>query len=220
MIENPPIKDKYPLPIAVETVRVIGTAISKVFWRIEFHDTQNIPQDLKSGLLIAPNHQTYFDPIWVYLPIKRRLRFMAWDKAFNWFLVGRFIRYFGAFPVSLERVGIVKALRKAREVLKNGDTLVVFPEGSREFTDGKLLEFKTGAAKIAVDAGVPILPVTIVGANKVWSQDHKMPRPGKVKIYYHPVLETTKTDKTKSTKLYLEELTEKLENIIASKMDT
>jgi len=216
--KNPPAKDKYPRPIAVETVRVIGTAISKVLWRIKFHNTENIPQNLKGGLLIAPNHQTYFDPIWVYLPIKRRLRFMAWDKAFEWVLVGRFIRYFGAFPVSLERVGVVKALKKAREVLRNGDTLVVFPEGSREFSDGRLLPFKTGAAKIAVDAGVPILPVTIRGANRVWSQDHKLPRLGKVEIFYHPILETEQRDEAKSAKTHLEDLTSELESTIASKM--
>ncbi|NNF00250.1 MAG: 1-acyl-sn-glycerol-3-phosphate acyltransferase, partial [Pyrinomonadaceae bacterium] len=138
--------------------------------------------------------------------------------AFSWFLVGRFIRYFGAFPVSLERVGIAKALKKAREVLRNGDTLVVFPEGSREFSDGRLLPFKTGAAKIAVDAGVPILPVTIRGANRVWSQDHRLPRPGKVEIFYHPILETTGKSRSKSGKAYLEELTAELERVIASEM--
>ncbi|NNE99489.1 MAG: hypothetical protein HKN25_10765, partial [Pyrinomonadaceae bacterium] len=81
MSKIPAKRDKYPLPIAVETVRLISLAISKVFWRIKFHNTKNIPRDLEGGLLIAPNHQTYLDPIWVYLPIKRRLRFMAWDKA-------------------------------------------------------------------------------------------------------------------------------------------
>lgn len=212
-------KGNYPRPIAVETVRVLAIAISKLFWRIKFFDTENIPQNLEGGLLIAPNHQTYFDPIWVYLPIKRRLRFMAWDKAFNWFLVGRFIRYFGAFPVSLERVGVVKALKKAREVLRNGDTLVVFPEGSRAYSDGRMLPFKTGAAKIAVDAGVPILPVTIRGANKVWSQDHKLPGFGKVEIFYHPIVQTVKNNSAKSSKSHIDEITQRLEATIASKMN-
>ena len=133
----------------------------------------------ESGLIVVANHQTYFDPFWICFKIHRKFRFMAWDKAFEWFLIGRFIRYLGAFPVSLERGGTVKTLKQTLAALRDGATLVIFPEGSREFSDGKMLEFKTGAARLAIEANVPILPVTVRGGNQVWAQDIKFPRLGK-----------------------------------------
>jgi 1-acyl-sn-glycerol-3-phosphate acyltransferase len=66
---------------------------------------------------------------------------------------------------------------------------VVFPEGAREFADGKFLEFKTGAVKIAAQAKVPLLPVTITGAHRIWPRDQKYPKLfRRVTITYHPLI--------------------------------
>ena len=210
--------DKLPRPIVFTIIRFFVFSISKVLWRIKLHNKENIPQDREGGLLIVPNHQTYFDPFWVCLPIRRRFRFMAWDKAFDWFIVGKVIRYLGAFPVSLKRGGSIKALKKALKVLRAGDTLIVFPEGEREFSDGKLLDFSTGALRIASEANVPILPVTIRGGNKVWSQDHKFPRFGKVEIIYHPIVETSNIKRKAEKRKHIEELNNKLKSVISSEM--
>lgn len=207
--------NKYPSPIAIESLRYFGIFISKIFWRIRFYGTENIPQNLEGGLLVVPNHQTYFDPFWVCIPIKRKYRFMAWDKVFEWFLVGDIIRYLGAFPVNLDRAG-KEAFKQAVKALREGATLMIFPEGEREFSDGKMLEFKSGAVKIAMLANVPILPVTIRGANKVWAQDMKFPRFGKVEIFYHPVIEIPRDAAGKRE--LIDELTDKLEEVIKSKM--
>ncbi len=212
------IKNDSPAQFVIEIVRIVVFTISKIFWRIEFHNTENIPQDLKSGLVVAPNHQTYFDPFWICVPIKRRFRFMAWDAVFGWFFVGKVISYLGAFPVSLKRGGSIDALKKALKVLREGDTLIMFPEGEREFSDGNLLEFRTGAVRIAYDANVPILPVTIKGGNKVWSQDHKLPRFRKVKIIYHPVIETSTSQNIENKRNHVAQLNTKLKELIASEM--
>ena len=179
---------KYPPTFVIKAVQFAGLFISVILWRIKFRNLENIPQNMKGGLIVVANHQTYFDPFWICLKIHRKFRFMAWDKAFNWFLIGRFIRYLGAFPVSLERGGTVKTLKQTLAALRDGATLVIFPEGSREFSDGKMLEFKTGAARLAIEANVPILPVTVRGGNQIWAQDIKSPRLGKVEIIYHPLL--------------------------------
>lgn len=196
----------------------IGFIASKLFWRIEFHGLENIPQDLESGLIIASNHQTYVDPVWVCIKVNRRFRFMAWDEIFNWFFIGKLIKYLGAFPVGLNRKGFVKASRKALEILREGGSLIIFPEGEREFSDGKLLSFKPGAVRLAMEAEVPILPVTIQGANKVWAQDMKYPRFGKVKITYHPILEIPKTETDRDVHKHIEEINAKLYSIISSKL--
>ena len=176
---------------------------------------ENIPQDLSSGLVVAPNHQTYFDPVWVVLPINRPLRFMAWDEAFNWFLIGKIIRYLGSFPVNTENNAFA-SYKKALQVLRDGATLTIFPEGGREFPDGKLLEFKNGAVKIAMEAGVPILPVTVRGANRIWAREMKYPHFGKVQIIYHPIMQIPKCTGKSEKAEQLEILTDKLKTTVAS----
>ncbi len=177
----------YPPKIVMSFIRSLGFAISKIVWRIKFHGLENIPHDLSGGLIIAPNHQTYIDPLWIVQPVNRQFRFMAWDKAFTWFGIGSLIRYLGAFPVNIEH-GDKEAYQKAVEVLREGATLMIFPEGSRELADGKLLDFKTGAVRMAIEAKVPILPVTLRGANRVWSRGKRFPRPfRKIEVFYHPL---------------------------------
>jgi 1-acyl-sn-glycerol-3-phosphate acyltransferase len=190
-VNKPKSTSKYPSPIVVDFVRLTILVISKILWRLEYVGKKNIPRNSKRGLLIVANHQTYFDPFWIGVPLGRKLRFMAWDAAFDWFLIGRLIRYLGAFPVNLER-GSTQTYRQAIKFLREGANLFIFPEGSREFSDGKFLSFKSGAVKMALQAKVPILPVTVSGANKIWAQDMKYPHPGKVKIIFHPLIEFEK----------------------------
>jgi 1-acyl-sn-glycerol-3-phosphate acyltransferase len=66
--------------------------------------------------------------------------------------------------------------------------VVIFPEGGRGRPDGSLVRMKGGAVRMALEAGVPILPVTIRGANRVWPPGRRVPRTGKVEIIYHPVM--------------------------------
>lgn len=198
----------------VNALKVFLKPLFKVLWRIEYRNLENVPHDLPGGLVIASNHQTYLDPFWIGTPVKRKLRFLAWDKACNWFLIGPFIRKLGAFPVNLER-GERQSIKTAIRVLKEGNTLVIFPEGSREFSDGKLLPFKPGTVRIALEAGVPILPVTITGGNKVWSQEDSYPGFKKVKITYHPLMEVKLPENT-TARVYAGQLTEKLAEVIGS----
>ncbi|MET0752909.1 MAG: lysophospholipid acyltransferase family protein [Pyrinomonadaceae bacterium] len=202
-------------PVLFETCRYIGLALSKIFWRIEFKGTENIPQNSTRGLLIAPNHQTYADPVWVTLPVRRKFRYMAWDAAFNWFFLGGLMSRLGAFPVNTTgKRGKLNALKKAVKFLREGETLIVFPEGEREFADGKFLPFKPGAAWIALEAEVPIMPVTIRGGNKVWAQGMKYPHFGKVEIIYHPPFEIPRPEKKADLDEHLEKINQKLVEII------
>ncbi len=217
-MKNKSDKIKYPAPIVIEFIRYFGTFISKIFWRIKFHGTENIPSNLEGGLLVVSNHQTYFDPFWLCLKLHKKFRFMAWDKALNWVFIGKCIHYLGAFPVSLEKGGTRKALIEAIRSLRSGAALIIFPEGSREFSDGKLLPFKTGAVRIAMQANVPILPVTIRGANNVWAQDMIFPRLGsKVEIIYHPIIEISKTE-DQDEHLLAETINDQLKKIIENEL--
>jgi 1-acyl-sn-glycerol-3-phosphate acyltransferase len=154
-------------------------------FKIRYSGIENIPQT--GGLIIASNHQTYIDPFWLSIPIKRPLRFLAWDAAFDWPLVGKLIQLFGAWPLQIERSDPA-AIRRTLQWLREGEAVVIFPEGARGRADGSMLRFKGGAVRLALEAEVPILPVTIRGAHRVWPAGQPIPRLGTVVVTYHPLL--------------------------------
>jgi 1-acyl-sn-glycerol-3-phosphate acyltransferase len=190
---------KYPPNVISGGLRLIAWGISKVLWRLRYRGIENIPRDPEKPFIIASNHQTYFDPAWITFPIRNKIRFMAFAPAFSWKLVGRFIRYLGAFPVGSKRGEMQYAVREALNALRDGACLVIFPEGGREFADGRVLPLRSGvaaialhAAAIALHARVPILPVTIEGGNRVWPRGERYPRPfSGVTVTYHPLIEIT-----------------------------
>ena len=140
---------------------------------------------------------------------------MAFDKAFEWRFIGPLIRYLGAFPVSLE-FGSVKAMKTGIRALRDGAALALFPEGAREFANGEMFPFKTGAVHIAMHVGKPILPVTISGGNRIWPQKQKYPNLfRRVTITYHPLLYVAE-DKRVDLRQNLEMWTAKLAKIIES----
>ncbi len=90
-MKNSRSENSKPSKIVVETVRFLANFLSKIFWRVQYFNLENVPLESNSGLIIAANHQTYFDPFWICIPIKRDLRFMTWDELFKWFFVGKLL---------------------------------------------------------------------------------------------------------------------------------
>jgi 1-acyl-sn-glycerol-3-phosphate acyltransferase len=159
-------------------------ALSRLLWRIELRGVENIPRE--GGYILAANHQTYADPFWVSIPIRREVRYLAWNQIFKWPVVGMLAEWFGAWPLAVER-GNPTAYRRSLQWLRAGGVLVIFPEGARACADGSPSRFKTGAVRLALEAGVPILPVTIRGGNRVWPRGQRLPRLARVRIVYHPL---------------------------------
>ena len=63
---------------------------------------------------------------------------------------------------------------------------MIFPEGQRAYADGEFSRFKAGAVRLAMEAGVPVLPVTIRGGQRVWPRGQRLPRTGRVELVFHP----------------------------------
>ena len=103
-------------------------------------------------------------------------------------MVGKLIHLFGAWPLQLEGSDPA-AIRRTLQWLNEGGSVVIFPEGGRGRRDGSMLKFKAGAVRLALEAGVPILPVTIRGGNRVWPAGRYLPCPARVEITYHPLFE-------------------------------
>ena len=197
---------------ALEILRgVIGFG-SKVLWKIEFVGLENVPKD--GGLIIAANHQTYIDPFWLSLPIKRPTRYLAWSAAFNWPVVGKCLTWFGAWPLALEGSDPA-AIRRSLQWLRDGGAVVIFPEGGRSNSTGALERFKAGAVRLALEANVPILPVTIRGGNRVWPRGWRLPHLGKVVIVYHPLHHAAPIDK-EETRACARRESEELAQVIGS----
>lgn len=170
----------------IELMRPIIKFFSRVCWRMEHTGVENIPQN--TGLVVAANHQSYGDPFWLAIPIKLPIRFLAWSEAFSWPIVGKAITLLGAWPLQIEGSDPT-AIRRSLNWLRAGGAVVIFPEGARGLPDGSMVRMKGGAVRIALEAEVPILPVTIRGANRVWPASRLFPRLGKVEIIYHPVFD-------------------------------
>lgn len=197
---------------ALETLRPAVRVFCRALWRVRFEGLENIPQD--GGLIIAANHQTYVDPFWVSLPLKRPVRYLAWDEAFNWPIVGTVIGLLGAWPLQIEGSDPAP-IRRSLQWLREGGAVVIFPEGGRGKPDGSLIRFKNGAVRMALEARVPILPATIRGGHQVWPSTKTMPRPGRVEIIYHETIQIT-PQPGEDTRACARRETERLAEIIGS----
>ncbi|MBE7515856.1 MAG: 1-acyl-sn-glycerol-3-phosphate acyltransferase [Chloracidobacterium sp.] len=182
-----PQEFRYPSRTIIRLLKLTALIISKVFWFIRYEGLDNIPRSGDRGLIIASNHQTYIDPVWISIPIRQKQRFMAFDGAFSWRLVGPLITYLGAFPVKTPVDTGTAFIKTSLRALSEGAALVIFPEGSRESADGKMMPFKEGTMRIALRTGLPVLPVTIVGGERIWPYGRRYPRIfRRVNVIFHP----------------------------------
>jgi 1-acyl-sn-glycerol-3-phosphate acyltransferase len=138
--------------------------------RITFEGVQNIPE--RGGAVIAINHTSYVDFLPAALAVhrrRRRLRFMIKAEMQQVKVVNFLIKHTRTIPV--DRHAGADAYAIAVRQLREGDLVGVYPEAtiSRSF---ELKEFKTGAARMAIDADVPIVPVIVWGAHRIWTKDH------------------------------------------------
>ncbi len=196
----------------INVMRPVLRTGSRIYWRLEFKGLENIPKS--GGLIIAANHQTYVDPFWLGIPIKRPLRFLAWSEAFSWPVIGKAITLLGAWPLQVEGSD-PSAIRRSLTWLRDSGVIVIFPEGGRGLPDGSMIHMKGGAVRMALEAEVPILPVTVRGGHRVWSSDKWFPRPRKVEIIYHPAIHVA-PQPDEETRACARRETERLAEIIKS----
>ena len=143
--------------------RVIARILLLLLTRWQVRGKENIPS--QGPLLVVANHLNLTDPPLLGASLSRRVVFMAKKELFRFRIIGYFIGGFGAFPVhrgQLDR----RALRQANQVLAKGLALVMFPEGMRSRC-GQLQPAFYGSALIALRSGAPILPVGIIGTEKI-----------------------------------------------------
>ncbi len=173
------------------SLKTIGRPLFRVLFSAAYQGLENVPEN--GAVIIAGNHPSYLDPALVMLPLKRPVRFMAWDALFNIPLFGRLIRALGAFPVDLRKGKGEAAFRQAVRVLESGDVLGIFPEGGRSEW-GFMAELRNGVARLAIETGAPIVPVTIGGAFRAWPKWKLLPKPAKIVVRYHQPIHLSDED--------------------------
>ncbi|GAB2699078.1 lysophospholipid acyltransferase family protein [Nocardia thraciensis] len=150
---------------------IIGLARTVFFaqgLKFEVRGDENIPAT--GGAVIAINHTGYMDFTYAGLPArtpKRYIRFMAKKEVFDDKISGPIMRALKHIPV--DRSAGADSYEAALDYLRRGELVGVYPEAtiSRSF---EIKEFKSGAARMAIEAGVPLIPMTIWGAQRVWTK--------------------------------------------------
>ncbi|MEY8013696.1 lysophospholipid acyltransferase family protein [Mycobacterium servetii] len=156
-----------------------GTVIqlARLVWRMQgLNITVTGVENLAAsgGAVVAINHTSYLDFMFAGLPayrqgLGRKVRFMAKQEVFDHSITGPIMRSLRHIPV--DRQQGAASYEAAVRNLKDGELVGVYPEAtiSRSF---EIKEFKTGAARMAVEAGVPIVPHIVWGAQRIWTKGH------------------------------------------------
>lgn len=145
--------------------------------------------DQSRSYIFMTNHASNLDPP-IQIPlIPRRTSVMVKKELFNVPILGRAMRMGALVPVDRgNRDAGIEAVRAAKSVVDQGLNMTIYVEGKRSF-DGKLLPFKKGPFYLAMECGVPVVPVTISGTHYAMPKARFSIKPGPVEVIFHPPIE-------------------------------
>jgi 1-acyl-sn-glycerol-3-phosphate acyltransferase len=138
------------------------------------------------------NHVNIFDPFVLYSAIPGGFRGLELESHFKIPVYGWLMKHFGNVPVPDARTpsGLKKTYRLAGEAIGRGTCLVVFPEGSRTL-DGRVGPFEDGVFRMAIQLGVPITPVSLVGSFRWQNKLTRLLRPATIHVHVHETIDVT-----------------------------
>jgi len=152
----------------------------KLFFRLHIYGRENVPA--KGAFVLVSNHQSYLDPVFCGIPLKRDLYFLARDSLFANRFFGRLISSVNTIPVRQDEADL-SAMRKVIGKLKQGNGLCLFPEGTRT-SDGKIAPFKPGFGLLCRRGEAAVVPVVIDGAFECWPRHKKIFSSGSIVVCY------------------------------------
>jgi 1-acyl-sn-glycerol-3-phosphate acyltransferase len=163
---------------------VIGPALH-LLARTDLIGEENIPP--AGGAILASNHLSVLDSFYLPLSVERPVTFVAKSEYFTGTkpmerIAGAYLR--STKQLSVDRTGAragQEMLESALALIKGGALFGIYPEGTRS-PDGRLYRGRTGVGWLALHSGVPVLPVAMIGTDRLLPPGHKVPRPGRIQI--------------------------------------
>jgi acyl-[acyl-carrier-protein]-phospholipid O-acyltransferase/long-chain-fatty-acid--[acyl-carrier-protein] ligase len=152
----------YLLPDSL--LRLLLWIATHTLYRLDVEGRENVPA--RGGALLAPNHVSMADAVFLIASIDRPIRFLMFKGSYDHPLVKPFAKILGVIPIASDQGPreMIHALRQATEALKNGEVVCIFPEGQMTRI-GQMLPFRRGMERIVKGVNVPIIPVNLDG---VW----------------------------------------------------
>jgi 1-acyl-sn-glycerol-3-phosphate acyltransferase len=157
--------------------RAVLSPVFKGLWRVTTHGTENVPTS--GGAIFCPNHTSVIDSFFLPLVLPRRITFVGKAEYMDSWKTKYIFPAIGMIPI--DRTGgdaAERALNTAARVIEDGEFFGIYPEGTRA-RDGRLHRGRTGAARLALRTGAPIIPVGIRGTREIQPPDAKLPKPFK-----------------------------------------
>jgi 1-acyl-sn-glycerol-3-phosphate acyltransferase len=187
-------------------VRNLLAGFCRLYWRQTTEGREHVPD---GPFILAPVHRSNIDTPVVCAVTKRRMRYMGKETVWKYRFPGWVLDALGGFPVHRAHADR-EALRRCLEVLKGGEPLVLFPEGTRQ-TGPEVQPLFEGAAYLATRTGVPIVPVGIGGSEQAMPKGSKMLRPVKVHVVVgEPLYADAVGPSGRASRRAVHELTERL----------
>lgn len=177
---NPGVKDRSSLAIVNWAfrwvIRIAGTKVIAI-------GEENIPTD--TAVLYVGNHRSFYDIILTYVRVPRPTGYISKKEMDKWPLLNVWMRYLHCLFLDRENIKEgLKTILTAVDKVKNGISICIFPEGTRNKTADSFLPFHEGSFKIAEKGNVPIIPMTIVNSAAIFEDHFPKIKPATVVIEY------------------------------------
>jgi long-chain acyl-CoA synthetase len=201
-------------------LRIIRIA-AQVLFRLEVRGQEGLDR-VKPPYLICPNHQSYLDPFLVCSIYPRRVLENTFQVGASMYFMNVFMswlaRLINVVPIDPD-VQLMRAMRAGAAGLRAGKILNIYPEGQRSF-DGELYKFRKGAAILATELNLPIVPVALDGAYRIWPRKSWRFRLAQVKIRFgEPIDVQSVVSGETNRELAYEKLTAELKQRIQQMLD-
>jgi 1-acyl-sn-glycerol-3-phosphate acyltransferase len=169
-----------------------------LFFRFRVYGRENIPAD--GPFLLVSNHQSFLDPVFCGVALKRHLHYLARDSLFENPFFRLLIFSLNAIPVKRGRADL-SAMKAVIARLRQGHAVCLFPEATRT-PDGRIASFKGGVGLLSKRGGAPIVPVVVDGAYECWPRNKKIfSVGGRITVCYGKPVTAERIDKTDDKEL-------------------
>jgi len=192
---------------------LVAGPIVKTVFRPWVSGAENIPE--KGAVILASNHLSVVDSIFLPLVIDRRISFLAKSdyfsgRGFKGWAIKNFLKGTGMLPIDRSGGKASEAsLNTGLSVLARGEVLGIYPEGTRS-PDGKMYRGRTGVARMILEAHVPVVPVAMVDTEKVMPIGSKMPKVRRIGVIFGEPLDFSRFEGMESDRFILRSITDEI----------